>query len=65
MKLWINGKCPCEIRWTGISNMTKKRFIEDNFFLRCEKCGCRMEILFIKNDREKKIESILKKISKD
>jgi len=61
------GKCGCKDsteKWVGIE-MSKKQFIESNYFLSCDECDFRCKILEIKNNREYKLDKILNKIKED
>ncbi len=62
MKIWINIKCSCGIRYVPFPNMTKKKFVGDVYFVDCDVCGERCEIINIKNDREIKIDNLMIKI---
>lgn len=64
MKCWVKYRCNCGIKETSVK-LSKKRFIEFNYFLECHECGWRCETLSVKNEREWKIDSILEKIKED
>jgi len=67
MTIHIKILCGCQKpneRWVGIK-ISKKRFIEENYFICCDKCDWRCQILEIKNEREYKLDKILDKIKED
>ena len=64
MNCWIKYRCNCGIKKVEVE-ISKKRFIDDSYFLKCDKCRWRCEILSVKNEREWKIDTILEKIKED
>ena len=64
MSIWIKIRCDCGKRWVSI-DMSKKRFVEDNYFINCDRCDWRCEMLEIKTEREYKLDKIMGKIKED